>query len=621
MKKIIFRGPVQTASGYGVHSRMLLKALDEDGRFDITVMSVPWGATPLIWEDTPEMKRVKELSSKFNPSGPNEYDVSIQVTIPNEFMKMAPKNICVTAGIETDKVSHVWQQKVNEVADVLVVPSIHSARGFTHGIYNGDKGPEQLLLKKPLYILPEWINDDVFNTSTIDAKIKNADLTDMPDFNFVCVGLGMDKADGEDRKNITNTVKWFCEQFRGSKDVGLVLKVSMVGYSPLDFKNIRARISHIKAQTGCGQFPKIKLIHGRLSDLELAALYKHPKIKAFITLTHGEGYGLPIIEAAACGLPVVATNWSGQLDFLQINKKNKFVAVDFDLAPIPESCVWKDVMDAGTKWANPKEADAKLKMAKLLLSYDKPKEWAVELAKHITSNFNNSLGKLWAQDVFDMVNGNPVVLTKNVMIKTAPVDKNLDNVTLVSVSDVNLEQTVKALQKSMEQIKFAKSILFTSHPGFITGDNRITVVETPVMKSVADHDTFFVNELWKHIETTHALIVQWDGYVLNGSAWDDMFLDFDLVGAPWFWDNVVGNMGFCLISQKMLVAISMSQNMPVAHPLDVGVCRTYRTKFEELGLKYATLEVANRFSIENEPYEGQFGWHGMNPFYGEKSND
>jgi len=169
----------------------------------------------------------------------------------------------------------------------------------------------------------------------------------------------------------------------------------------------------------------------------------------------------------------------------------------------------------------------------------------------------------------------------------------------------------------MDQIQFAKSILFTSQVGFVTGDDRITVIETPPMKSVADHDTFFASELWKYIETTHALVVQWDGYVLNGSAWDDKFLDFDLIGAPWFWNNVVGNMGFCLISQKMLVSMSIKENMPVANPLDIGVCQTYRAKLEGLGMKYAPLEVANRFSVENNPYEGQFGWHGMNPFYGD----
>src|SRR5512141_1821019 len=144
MKKLIFRGPVQTASGYGVHARMLLKALDESGKFDITVMSVPWGATPLIYDETqPFNKRIRELAGKFNPQAPMDYDVSVQVTIPNEFMQLGRKNVCVTAGIETNRVSPLWQQKANEVADVLVVPSVHSARSFTQGIYGGDKGPQQ----------------------------------------------------------------------------------------------------------------------------------------------------------------------------------------------------------------------------------------------------------------------------------------------------------------------------------------------------------------------------------------------------------------------------------------------------------------------------------------------
>jgi glycosyltransferase involved in cell wall biosynthesis len=623
MKKIIFRGPVQTASGYGVHSRMLLKALDEDGRFDVTVMSVPWGATPLIYDDTPEMKRIKELATKFNPNGPQEYDASVQVTIPNEFMKMAPKNICVTAGIETHRVAALWQQKTNEVADVLVVPSIHSAKGFTTAIFGEQKGPQQLLLRKPLYILPEWVDTTVFNTAPSESSV---DLSDMPDFNFITVGLGMDKADGEDRKNITNTIKWFCEQFRDNQQVGLVLKVSMVNASPLDFKNVRDRIRFIKAQAGCGQFPKIKLIHGRLSDQELAALYKHPKVKALVSLTHGEGYGLPIIEAAACGLPVVATNWSGHLDFLKIDGVNKFVPVDYELAPIPPSCVWKDVMDEGTKWANPKETDAKFKMTKLQMSYDKPKQWALELAEHIAKTFNKDLGKQWADDMYKLVSSEPVHLTKNVLVKTAKSDKKLENVTLVNIAtNVGIDAALKPIIKSREQIGFGKVKLFVDKnitPEFVkTSDvEGVEIIGIEPFRSVAEHDTWVIRELPKYIDTDFFMTVQTDGYVLNGSAWTDEFLNYDLIGAPWTGLNVpiVGNMAMCIRSLRLAKELQNAEFYPETAPQDINVCVKYWPLLEAKGFTRAPVELASKFSVENLPYEGQFGWHGENPFNGER---
>jgi hypothetical protein len=618
MKKLIFRGPVQTASGYGVHARMLLKVLDESGKFDITVMSVPWGVTPLIYDDTLQQKRIRELASKFNPNVPQEYDISVQVTIPNEFMKLAKKNVGVTAGIETNRVAALWQTKCNEICDVVVVPSTHSARGFTQSIFNGDKGPDQLLLRKPLYILPEWVNKTIFNA---DAVVNYPDtistaLTDMPDFNFVTVGLGLDKADGEDRKNFALLIKWFCEQFKGNMNVGLVLKLAMVNASPVDFKNVKGRIQAIKQAAGCGQFPKIKLIHGRLSDLELATLYKHPKIKAFVTTTHGEGYGLPIIEAAACGLPVIATNWSGHLDFLKIDGKNRFVAIDAPLMPVPASCVWKDVMEEGTLWANPTESDTKLKMAKVVLSYDKPKEWAIELAKHIAENITEDLGKQWAEDMHKLACDEPVKLTKNVMVKTASLEKTLP-ITLVAATGYKFQETTKALQNSLHQVKFEKTKMFV--PMGMYPELHLTIdAVAGVMnqfENVQDYDTFITKELHQHIDTTHALMIQWDGYVLNGSAWDDKFLEYDFVGAPWFWDGVVGNAGFALISKKLLEELSKPEYD--ASPFDINLCRKYRKQLEDKGFKWAPPELAAKFSCENQPYEGQFGWHGTNPNYGE----
>jgi ADP-heptose:LPS heptosyltransferase len=348
-------------------------------------MSVPWGATPLVYDDTPENKRIEELSRKFDPNNfkADNFDASVQVTIPNEFMKLASKNICITAGIEVDRVAPVWISKTNEMADVLIVPSVHAASTFVNTKYQTQTG-EAIELNKPVHVVPDWINTAVFNTNPVQQDDR---FVYPSKFNFIAMGLGLDRGEGHDRKNFHQLIRWFCEQFKDNEDVGLVLKLSMVNNSSIDFRNVAGRIQSIKAQAGCGQFPRIHLIHGRLSNEELAALFKSKSIHAFLTLTHGEGYGLPILEAAACGLPVVATDWSGHLDFLTKDGKKLFVPISCEINDIAQESVWKDVYEPGSKWAWPIEKDAKVKMAKVVVSYEKPKQWATELAEVVGKNF------------------------------------------------------------------------------------------------------------------------------------------------------------------------------------------------------------------------------------------
>ena len=111
---------------------------------------------------------------------------------------------------------------------------------------------------------------------------------------------------------------------------------------------------------------KFYLLHGDMTDKEIHALYTHPKLNALVALPHGEGFGLPLFEAAYSGLPVVATGWSGQLDFL-VNKKtgkNRFYNVDFDLQPVQDNVVWDGVLIKDSMWAYAREQSAKQQMRK-----------------------------------------------------------------------------------------------------------------------------------------------------------------------------------------------------------------------------------------------------------------
>ncbi len=382
-KKLLFIGPVLTASGYGVHARQLLTALHGSGEYDIAVESLRWGETPFLQDEG--LDWIRKLTEKTHAAP----EIAVQVTIPNEFKRRAPMMVGVTAGIEVDRVTPEWLVKCNSEVDLVIVPSEHSRRSFIveYTAPNGDK----LHLEKPIFVVPEGVDTSIFcPTSGLDRTEGRGEILarlGVPEKNFVFVGLGLDKPDGRDRKNVTKLIEWFCRAFAGNKNVGLILKTAIVNGSSIDFEITKRRIGEIKAISGCGEFPKVFLLHGRMSEQEMAEVYNDPRVIAAVSLTHGEGFGLPLIEAASCGLPVMATDWSGHLDFLTKEGKKLFIPVEYDLQEIHAECVWPGVMNQGTRWAVPKESDAITKMQKLVMSATTPQAWADELAVHIHEKF------------------------------------------------------------------------------------------------------------------------------------------------------------------------------------------------------------------------------------------
>ena len=395
MNKIrtLIRAPFLVNAGYGNHSRQILQAFLSDPLFDLSVENLNWGACSFIVQDSPLKQTILQLMAKRTEAkrrNQENWDLSVQVTIPNEFQRLAKINIGVTAGIETDRVSHVWLQKINEM-DLVIVPSKHSADVIKSTIVdwtnqeNGESG--QISAKTPVVICNEGIDTKIFRKLKYDElseSIKQLKLE--PDFNFLHIGQWGGGSFGEDRKNISNMLKYFIESFHGRKDVGLILKTNMTKNSLIDQRNVLNRLNDIKAKYDEKLVPPIYLLHGSMTDYEMASLYNHSRIKAFISMTHGEGFGLPLLEAAACGLPILATNWSGHLDFL---KDDKFIPINYTMKEIPEAAVWGDILIKGSHWAEIDENDAKQRMQKIVSKpYYKPSEWARELAVDVKDNFD-----------------------------------------------------------------------------------------------------------------------------------------------------------------------------------------------------------------------------------------
>jgi hypothetical protein len=188
----------------------------------------------------------------------------------------------------------------------------------------------------------------------------------------------------------------------------------------------------------------------------------------------------------------------------------------------------------------------------------------------------------------------------------------LDAVTLCAIDARSPALAAEALQQSMRHADFSRVVLFTH--GAVTGWPGIEIVDIGPIGSGAAYSHAVLRLLPRHITTTHVLVTQWDGFVVDPAAWTDEFLQFDYIGAVW--DDqpeacCVGNGGFSLRSQQLLRA-GLDTRIETEHPEDVMLARRYRTLMEaEHGVRFAPPALARRFAYENErPTAPTFGFHG-----------
>jgi hypothetical protein len=188
----------------------------------------------------------------------------------------------------------------------------------------------------------------------------------------------------------------------------------------------------------------------------------------------------------------------------------------------------------------------------------------------------------------------------------------LAEVTLVAVTSVAIPATLDAIRASMDQVQFAEVLLLSDRrPAQL--DDAITWRPIERLESRLDYSSFMLRGLAEHIRTDHALCIQWDGFVLNGAAWQQRFLDFDYIGAPWphFSDgHNVGNGGFSLRSRRLLEACA---TLPLSgeDPEDTVISRLCRPRLEAEGICFAPHELARRFAYERmKPTGEEFGFHG-----------
>ncbi len=350
---VLVTGPVATRSGYGNHTRDICRALIELDKYDVRIQSMRWGNTPMnaLEEHNPIHKEIHKRILR-QPNIERQPEVHLQISVPNEFQPIAKKNIGVTAGIEHTIPPAPWVEGLNRM-DVNIITSEWSAVNFKNVSYDKkDQGGNvigQLKVNSQLTTLFEGADPDIYKeTNEFSKQLVDEFNKITTDWNFLYTGHWLQGGLGEDRKDVGMMIKVFLESFKNKKDApGLILKTSSAGFSVVDREEIRKKVDYIKSEVKAKILPKIWLLHGDLTDDEMNGLYNHPKVKAHLSFTHGEGFGRPLLEASFSGKPVIAPVATGQQDFLD---ENNTVKLNGQYVKVPERSFPKEFFIETCEW-------------------------------------------------------------------------------------------------------------------------------------------------------------------------------------------------------------------------------------------------------------------------------
>ena len=399
---VLVTAPVGTRSGYGAHSRDIVRSLIELDKYDVKVWPVRWGNTPMnaLNDMEPRDKIIIDRLLQ-TPQLPQQPDIHIHIVVPNEFSPIGKYNIGVTAGLECTACPPEWIQGMNKM-DLNIVPSTFVKNTMTSISFDiqDEKTKQlkgQLKLDKPIEVLFEGADSDTYKkTNELSKSIVDEMKSIEESFNFLYVGHWLQGKLGEDRKDTGMLVKVFLETFKNQKNKpGLILKTSGASFSVLDREEMIKKIKNIKESVS-GDLPNVYLLHGDLSDNEINDLYNHPKVKAHVNITHGEGFGRPLLEASISGKPVIASSWSGHLDFL--NSKQS-VLVSGQMVDVPKSSFPENMRVDGAQWFTANYQQVSSYMKDVFKNYKKYSNNSLKLGKVNQSLFSlkkmtSELGKI-----------------------------------------------------------------------------------------------------------------------------------------------------------------------------------------------------------------------------------
>lgn len=373
---LLLIAPVASISGYGARSRDIALSLIRSNKYNVHIHVTGWGNTPntALNVDTED---IKLITSKILavPQLPVQPDICIQITIPNEFQNIGKVNIGITAGIETNACDASWLEGCNRM-DLTLVSSKHSKDVICATVYDKmnnqtQRSEGQLRCTSAVEVLFEGLDFNVYKkvTALTNKQLSNYIDTIPEKFCFLTVGHWLQGDLGQDRKDIGMVIRTFMDTFKKKLNKpALIVKTSGATFSISDKEEITKKILQIRSSITdyVGELPNVYLLHGELTDSDMNELYNHPKVKSFVTFTKGEGYCRPLLEFSVTGKPILASNYSGHLDFLK-----HAIMLPGSLTPIHPSAVWDGVLNKETMWFTVDYSYASMLMKNVYDNYDK----------------------------------------------------------------------------------------------------------------------------------------------------------------------------------------------------------------------------------------------------------
>ena len=399
----IISAPIDTYSGYGARARDIVKSIIELDKYDVKILPQRWGDTPSGFLDS--HTNWEFLKPLLIPNLTSKPDIWMQITIPSEFQPVGTYNIGCTAGIESTGCASPWIEGLNRM-DLNLVSSEHSKKVFKDIKFEQkDKQTNQLVniikLEKPIEVIFEGVDlDTYFYKKPKDVNI-NLD-TIKESFCYLFVGHWLGGSFGHDRKNISVLVKNFFEAFKGQKSPpALILKSCIGRNSYISREELLQKIKVIKKSYHKDtKLPNVYIFNGNLSDEQINDLYNHPKVKSMVSFTKGEGYGRPLAEFGLSKKPIIASGWSGHVDFLT---QGNCILLPGDLEPVHESAANQWLLKE-TQWFKVHDKASIDALRDVYKNYKKYTVGAKKHGHHIKTNFSfdamkELLGKVLKENI------------------------------------------------------------------------------------------------------------------------------------------------------------------------------------------------------------------------------